>query len=634
YIHSISYSCEGLGLLEVPKGIPLTTKILDFSFNSLFSLYDSTFSQLRNLTYLDLTRCQINWIFDNVFQSNIQLRTLILIGNPVLYIKDYAFSGAVSLKSLFLQQSSITNISDIKLTSLDSLETLSFGHNFISSVKLPDGLPTEKLQTLDLQFNNIKKIYAKDTDVIQGIKNLSLILKGNQIDYIEPGSFNSSKLFNLDLTACGQNMDLAVLLAGLHGLSTNILRIGTFEEVERKFLITPNTLHGLCNISVKHISFQYVYFDQFSSDTFSCFTDVQCLDLTNTGIDFLPTFKNSLREVVLSRNKFGSICDINTERLTLLKRFHFRGNHNDLFKMGSGCFKNLSSLQFLDLSLSNIGPTTDCCRDQFSGLVNLKHLNFSYNNMHTLNGLPFPDSDKLEVLDLAYTPISIGESSGPFGNLNLLKVLNLSHTYINASNEEILQGLHSLLYLNLKKSIFEFGVIKSNNLLKHTLNLEVLILSSCEITVIEEQAFSSLKTLKYIDLSENKLLQFYSNAFGDLSHIHLNFAFNRITVIPLHVVHSISGTSVINLSHNPLDCSCANIEFILWQKQNIQMFEENDNTLCWFPQLRNGTELSKLAIRCGLSSGQIFVIILAVIVLIITLTVFIRYYRKKRYSSI
>ncbi|XP_063312992.1 CD180 antigen [Pelobates fuscus] len=627
-----SYSCEGLGLQNVPSSIPLTTEILDFSFNSLYALYDSTFSRLRNLTYLNLARCNINWIYDYVFQSNIHLKTIILIGNPVLYIKDYAFSGAIPVSHLFLQQTSLTNVSKIKVTNLNALENLNFGHNFISSVWLPDTLPTRNLQTLDFRFNVITKITTKDTEILKNIKNLSLLLIGNNIDYIEPNSFNSSVLNILDLTACGQNANLSDLLGGLNGLTTNILRIGTFENMKKKFPVTPNTLHGLCNISVNEVDLQHTHFDQLSPNTFFCLSKVQKLDLTNTWIDCFPKFNNSLRDLILHKNEFNSLCDIKTESLTLLTSLHVRYNQK-MISMGTGCLKNLQSLQFLDLSHS-IEETKACCSNHSMGLVALKYLNLSSNGRLTLSQHSFPDSDNLEVLDFAYTHIFIPESFSPFSNLKLLKVLNMSHSYINGSNDHILEGLHNLSYLNLKKCSFYSGVIKESNLFKHAVNLKDLILSSCEITAIEEHAFSNLKKLTYVDLSQNQLLQFSSNAFGDLSYIYLNFAFNRITIIPFNLVHNIGNQSIINLSHNPLDCSCSNTQFISWYMENLKMFEDNSNTVCWSPQSANGTMLSMLKINCKTSSGVIFVIILAVIVVIIIIIVAVRYYRKKLYSVI
>ncbi|XP_053313917.1 CD180 antigen [Spea bombifrons] len=627
-----SYSCEWLGLQNIPESIPATTEILDFSFNSLYVLYNSTFSRLRNLKHLDLTRCNINWIYDNVFLHNTQLNTLVLIGNPILFIKDLAFSGAVSLNHLFMEQTSITSLSHVLLKDLDNLETLSLGNNFISSVELPNTFQTRNLRVLDFQFNGINKILAADMEMLKKVENLSLILKGNNINFIEPNSFNSSKLHILDLTSCATNTDLSVLIDGLNGLSTNILKIGSFEDVKTKNTVSPYTLRGLCNISMKAVSLQHADLDDLSSDMFFCFPKVQKLDLTNTYIKSFPIFNNSLTELILNHNKIGSLCDIHSDGFTLLKSLHIKRNQNEM-SLGASCLKHLSSLQYLDLSHSNIASSSNCCSSQFSGLTSLKYLNLSYNNIQIFFELAFSDNDKLEVLDLAYTPITINGSVGPFNNLKLLSVMNLSHSLVDVTNEHLLQGLRNLVYLNLEKCVCQSGVINTS-LFSHALNLEILILSSCKIKAIEEQAFSTLKKLVYIDLSGNMLTVFSINIFGELSHIHLNLAFNMITTIQLESVSNVSGTSIINLSHNPLDCSCANIQFILWYKENIHIFEDTISTLCWSPQSSNGKELSKLIIICKISSGYIFLITVSFILIIIALILAARYYRKKRYASI
>uniref|UniRef100_A0A8C4TXU9 Uncharacterized protein n=1 Tax=Falco tinnunculus TaxID=100819 RepID=A0A8C4TXU9_FALTI len=48
--------CEGLGLREIPEKLPVTTDNVDFSFNVVSSLQNSTFSELKSLIYLDLIR--------------------------------------------------------------------------------------------------------------------------------------------------------------------------------------------------------------------------------------------------------------------------------------------------------------------------------------------------------------------------------------------------------------------------------------------------------------------------------------------------------------------------------------------------------------------------------------------------
>uniref|UniRef100_A0A8C6GDP2 CD180 antigen n=1 Tax=Mus spicilegus TaxID=10103 RepID=A0A8C6GDP2_MUSSI len=52
-----TYNCENLGLNEIPGTLPNSTECLEFSFNVLPTIQNTTFSRLVNLTFLDLTRC-------------------------------------------------------------------------------------------------------------------------------------------------------------------------------------------------------------------------------------------------------------------------------------------------------------------------------------------------------------------------------------------------------------------------------------------------------------------------------------------------------------------------------------------------------------------------------------------------
>ncbi|MEE6458440.1 hypothetical protein FKM82_000286 [Ascaphus truei] len=511
------------------------------------------------------------------------------------------------------------------MNNLGDLETLSYGSNMISSMLLPDNLPTKNLRTLDFQLNGIEKISAKDVEILKKVNNLTLNMKGNNINYIEPKSFNSMKFNSFNLAGCG---DLSALLEGLYGLTTNILRLGTFRD-SNKMQISPTTLHGLCNISVQEVNLQYVQFDNLAA-SFLCLTKIQKLDLTHTNIDDIPAINrdNSLNELILNSNSFNDLCDLNSDSFPLLTHLHIRGN-TETMNLGTGCLKNLSKLQYLDLSHSGVASTS-CCSTQFKGLSSLRHLNLSYNSENNLLDLAFPDSEKLEILDFSHTHLFINGSVGPFNNLRSLRVLNLSHSNINTSNEHILEGLQNLSFLSMKGSTFHSGIIKNNNLFLHAPNLEVLILSSCELTAIEEQAFHKLKQLNYMDLSYNKLTIFSSNAFSDLSHIYLNFAGNMVKLIPFYLVHNVSGKSIINLSHNPLDCSCSNNKFISWYKQNKDTFEDQDNTVCGAPTSSRGIKLSKMTLKC-FSALQISFIVLGALLIIICLILIIRNYFKNRY---
>ncbi|XP_044302032.1 CD180 antigen isoform X2 [Varanus komodoensis] len=122
-----SYTCEGLGLTEIPGKLPFTTKELDFSFNLLYSLQHSMFGKLTDLVYLDLTRCQINWVYDGAFESNLHLEAIVLTGNNLLFLAYTAFKGPRFLKHLDLTQTGLTSLKFIPMQGLDNLETLLLG---------------------------------------------------------------------------------------------------------------------------------------------------------------------------------------------------------------------------------------------------------------------------------------------------------------------------------------------------------------------------------------------------------------------------------------------------------------------------------------------------------------------------
>ncbi|XP_009325606.1 PREDICTED: CD180 antigen [Pygoscelis adeliae] len=605
-----SYSCEGLGLREIPKKLPVTTEILDFSFNVLPSLQNSTFSELKSLLYLDLTRCQINWVYDSAFHSNKQLKTIVLTGNLLMFLSDTAFAGPRSLKQLVLTQTGITSMSFIPMTNLDSLDTLILGSNHISSLQLPPNFPTQNLKYLDFQMNNVRAITAEDVRVLQKTSNITLIFKGNDITYIEPGAFQSH-FYSLDFGGCA---DIPGVLAGIQNSTAQTLWLGTFHGVEKEPYISPNVLQGLCNISVKDLYLQLRHFRNLNADTFQCLTRLRKLDLTQTHISALPpsiSGMNSLAELVLNANSFKHLCNISSAAFPSLTHLHIKGN-SQVLQLGSGCLEKLAKLQHLDLSKSHI-ESLDCCNEALSGLSSLQYLNLSHNIRLHLQDAFFKDGANLEVLDLAFTPLHINTSQGPFRNMHLLQVLNLSSSHINTSIQHLFQGLENLMLLDLSQNNFESGIMPKDKLFQQLSNLEALILSSCELTAIASQAFYSLKKLQHVDLSHNKLLAFSTDAFSNLKNIYLNFAHNRIHILPRDKLASLAGHCIINLSYNPLDCTCSNIGLITWYKQNLDKIEDPEGTRCSEPKLLAGVQLATVSLSCGINMAGITAVVLAIL---------------------
>ncbi|XP_071993530.1 CD180 antigen [Engystomops pustulosus] len=630
-----TYNCEGLGLQEVPDLLPNSTETLDFSFNSLYALYNSVFSRLENLEYLDLSRCSINWIYNEAFGSNARLSTVILAGNPILYIADTAFLGATSLQHLFLQETSVQDLSFIPLKSLKGLVTLHLGNNFISSIKFPPNITLDNLKLVNFALNRINSISVEDARFLKQIKNLTLILKGNNIEYIEPNAFNSSDFHHLDLTGCAWNTDLSSLLSGLIGLTTGTLRIGSFLDLDgNNFDVFPKTLNGLCNITVKELSLQYRKVSTEAKEAYSCLSKIEKLDLTWTYLDTIPRLSQSsiLKELILNENKFSSLCNVSSESYPLVTHLHLVGN-KEILDMGAKCLEGFPKLTYLDLSHNDF-HVVKCCRVQFSGLSSLSHLNLSYGPPLPLDNPAFPENKKLQILDLSHFHLLTDESSRPFSNLADLKTLNLSHSLVNMSHTQLLDGLTDLAFLNMKGNSFYYGTLKGENLFSKVLQLETLILSNCNLQVIEKPAFQKLKKLKTIDLSHNKLTALAPDTFSGLHEMSLNLASNMISTIPIGLVQNISGGNTINLSYNPIDCSCSNIEFLTWFKQHEKIFLDKSNTRCASPRSLAGRELTEVTLTCRISPMYIIVIVIIAIVCIILTIFIVQYFRRRIYAAI
>ncbi|XP_051028439.1 CD180 antigen [Acomys russatus] len=627
-----TYNCENLGLSEIPGTLPNSTKCLEFSFNFLPTIQNTTFSRLVNLSFLDLTRCQIYWIHEDTFQSQHQLDTLVLTANPLIFVAETALNGPKALKHLFFIQTGISSLDFIPGHNLKHLESLHLGSNHISSIKLPKDFPAEKLKVLDFQNNAIHYLSTEDVGSLQLATDLNLNLCGNDITGIEPGAFKSTVFQSLNF---GGTLKLLGIFQGLRNSTVESLWLGTFEDIDDGDELSSAMFEGLCEMSVESINLQKHHFLDISSNTFHCFTGLRELDLTATHLKELPAGivgLRKLKKLVLSANKFENLCQISAANFPSLTHLSIKGNTKRL-DLGTGCLEYLENLRELDLSHDDI-ETSDCCNLQLKNLSHLQNLNMSYNEPLGLRSEAFKECPQLELLDLAFTRLRVNAPQSPFQNLHLLKVLNLSHCFLDTSNQQLLNGLPALRHLNLQGNHFPNGNIQRTNLLQTLGSLEILILSLCDLSSIDQQAFLSLKTMSHVDLSQNKLTSSSIEALGHLKGLHLNLASNHISVIPANLLPILSQQSTINLRQNPLDCTCSNIYFIEWYKENLQKLEDEEDTLCANPPLLRGVRLSEVTLSCGITAVGIFLLIVVLLLFAVLVIFAVKYFLRWKYQHI
>ncbi|KFO27743.1 CD180 antigen [Fukomys damarensis] len=625
------YNCENLDLSEVPDTLPNTTEFLEFSFNSLPTIQNTTFRRLINLIFLDLTRCQINWIHENAFQSHPQLSTLVLTGNPLIFVAETALSGPESLKHLFLTQTGLFSLEFIPAHNLKNLESLYLGGNYISSMKFPKDFPTRNLKVLDFQNNAIHYLSREDMDSLRATTNLSLNFNGNDIKGIEPGAFKSMVFQSLKF---GGTVNLSVIFSGLHNSTIQSLWLGTFEDTEDQDL-SSSMLEGLCEMSVESMNLQKHHFSDLSSATFQCFTHLQELDLTATHLQKLPSGlkdMHSLKKLVLNVNKFNQLCQINADSFPSLTHLYLKGNVIKL-QLGAGCLEKLENLQTLDLSHNDI-EASDCCNLQLKNLSHLQSLNLSYNEPLGLRNEAFKACPRLELLDLAFTHLHVNAPQGPFQNLHLLQVLNLSHCFLDTSNQHLLAGLENLRHLNLQGNHFQDGNIPKTNLFQMVGSLEILVLSSCDLFSIDREAFHGLGNIVHVDLSHNNLTSDSINALSQFKGTYLNLATNSIRIIPPHLLPTLSQQNIINLSHNPLDCTCSNVHFLTWYKENVQKLEDFKETRCAYPPSLQGVQLSDVTLSCGITAVSIFFLTVFLFLLAALLLYTVKFFLRWKYQHL
>ena len=137
------------------------------------------------------------------------------------------------------------------------------------------------------------------------------------------------------------------------------------------------------------------------------------------------------------------------------------------------------------------------------------------------------------------------------GNLSTnTYVLNLTHNEISVIEDNDFSNLPSLQYLDLHQN--KITSIKSdtfNNLAK----LKVLYLHENRITSIESNTFNNFLNLKRIDLDNNEISVIEDNNFNNLPNLeYLYLHQNRITSIKSDMFNNLTKVYHLYLQNNPI----------------------------------------------------------------------------------
>ncbi|EFN73944.1 Protein toll [Camponotus floridanus] len=464
---------------------------------------------------------------DDLLPSLPRLMKLRVDSCKIRHLPGGVFSSVHNLRSLFLR----TRNGDLSTMTLELDRDALHGLTSLKYLDLADNnlwtLPPELLCPVQqsLAWLNLTR------NKLQDIRSLNLS------DRIESCTSN---LKILDIS----NNDLSALLDG----ALSSLRSLSVLKVQENAIaaVGDHALAGLESLQALNMSSNRLV--ALPPELFAQTKELRELILSNNSLAVLaPELLDSLEQLQdldLSGNELTSHWVKRGTFSRLISLVNLDLSFNALTRIDAYVFKHLTSLQILKLENNNIDTLLDGC---FASLINLHTLTLSHNKIvrfeppHTI-GLAalqqlFLDSNRLRGLhrhvfanltnlqDLSLSGNALAEIPYAVRVLKLLKTLDLGNNHVSRIDNDSFSGLNQLYGLRLVDNKLENV---SREAFASLPGLQVLNLANNIIRHVEQSAFSANSVLRAIRLDGNKLTEI-RGAFTSLSTlVFLNVSDNKL----------------------------------------------------------------------------------------------------------
>ncbi|XP_062591751.1 toll-like receptor 4 [Saccostrea cucullata] len=527
-------------LEKFPIHLPTALEYLDLSYNRISGESPMLYTIYGRLKYLNLDHNKLtNLSFLTVISNMSYLEFLSIKGNiDKRYTKypDNLLFGLVSLSHLRIDGVQDGNFGDIFLE--DKIESLKFldvsGYNGVCKISHLrfNVLDKFNLTYLDLSFCNIRSIEI-------GAMDAQTYLQYLDISYNQRLGFRGLANISKDL----QDTAIKVLrLAKLHctfGLGTILLRNHT------KYL--------------QSTSLEELYLDS------------NRLEIIEVGV--LPNLPKSLKHLSVGDNKIDNgmyVLQTNSLHNLLSLNVSFQiYSHTNYF---DGCN---------DYSYScHIGPEMDHKGqniDRHQGSSNIsfyvppKLKIFYANNMKlhiSVGELHFINNN---VEFLHFQNNFIVQIHGPIFGCHNVRYLDMSNNFCTYISAQALKYSPQLEILNISQNDLSFSLEKDTDgeIFGNHRNLTVLNLHDNKIHALPEKLFKNNSEIQLLNTSYNRMEKWTA----DIRHMsqlqYLDLSYNLLTELDDTAINLLPqhNNFTINLSGNPLVCSCATQFFLEWMNR-------------------------------------------------------------------
>ncbi|XP_012861953.1 toll-like receptor 7 [Echinops telfairi] len=603
---------DGNQLLEIPRGLPSSLKLLSLEANTIFSITKENVTELANIELL--------YLGQNCYYRN--------PCNVSFYIEKDTFLNLRNLKVLSLKDNNVTAVPTILPSSLTKLYLY---NNIIAEIQENDFSSLNQLQLLDLSGNcprcyNVPfpctpcennaplHIHVKAFDALTELRVLHL--HSNSLRHVPKRLFqNLNKLEELDLSQnyLAKEIGDATFLHSLPNLVQLDLSFNYELQVYQTFMNLSHAFSSLKNLRTLHIK-GYV-FKELRSPDLTPLMSLPKLEVLDLGTNFikiadLSIFKQfeRLKVIDLSVNKispsgdssevgfysntrtsvssygpqvleaghyyfrydeYARSCRYKREEvpsfLTLNESCKMYGtaldlSKNNIFFVKSSDFQHLSFLKCLNLSGNSISQTLN--GSEFQPLVELKYLDFSNNRLDLLHSTAFKELRNLEVLDISsnshyFQSEGLTHMLNFTKNLKVLKKLMMNYNDISTSSSRTMES-DSLKTLEFRGNhldvLWRDGDNRYLQFFKHLVNLEELDISENSLSFLPPGVFDGMPpNLKNLSLAKNGLKSFNWGRLSLLKNVEtLDLSKNQLKTVPKRLSNCSRSLKKLILKNNQI----------------------------------------------------------------------------------
>ncbi|GFQ95371.1 toll-like receptor Tollo [Trichonephila clavata] len=463
---------QGNNLSYVPTALKSLQflKTLNLNNNTLGSLNNSSFQDLKQLRYLSLSQNQIGNLTKDAFKHLASLKTLILSKNNIHNLEQGIFDECEALNAIDLSDNHLTHINGLFIN-LKSLTFLNVSRNNIQWFDYAV-IPIE-LDELDLHSNEIPSLsnYYELEDTLQlraldaSFNFISLVNGGSfphRISRLKINNNRISQVHHFTFLAKSNLSYVNMANNNIESLEINTFRLNASKKPLPEFAISGNPFFCDCNMEwlqhmnkldgnvqyphivdldqvVCKLSFKrhssYLPLSMSKSSDFlckynsHCFALCHCCEFDACDCEMVcpdnctcysdQTWNTNI--VDCSSQNFSSMPSVIPMDVTDL---YLDGNN--IFQLTSHTLIGRKNMRIIYLNNSNIHVINN---RTFNGLLILRALHLENNQLKALNGYEFETLVHLEELYLSNNKIRFIANT-TFQNLKSLTILNLDHNSI------------------------------------------------------------------------------------------------------------------------------------------------------------------------------------------------------------